>query len=437
MGTREWAPGTPEYLYHVYDDAVVTAAFTKGHKTDVVGLGGPPSTDPKWVFSLKKDMDALRTAGAAKGIVDSASVSLGKAPPDNNDLMVLKVGKGSDHPILFAGCHHAREWISVEIPYLVAEYLICNYTDTPSKPQEKRIKHLLSNRQIWFVPLVNPNGHRYTFKRDRMWRPNRKAYKTPSADLPSTQPPALPLMAPQYDGSPDVAIRYPDGKIFTGVDVNRNYPVPAGHSGTWGKETTGTRLDPRKSDTNSVWCGPKAGSEVETRIMANLMSSNKFKATITYHNFWEVIFYSDDCVGDPFVVDFVGKGMQTLIASVGHPYALQNNSSTWDPGNYLTTGELVDYADSVSPKRPAYTPELRPTLDNNAWGFNRLPESEIEPCFLENLPAALALINCAGFDSAPTNPSVTQTTATPPSRCQVVRHGWKVFAGWEPMPSKW
>ena len=119
MGKRDWAPGSPEYLYHLYDDSVATAAFTKGYKADIAKMG--VGVDSKWIYSLKKDMDALRTYGVGKGIVDSMS-TIGKAAPDDKELMVLKVGKGTDHPVLFVGCHHAREWISVEIPYLVAEY---------------------------------------------------------------------------------------------------------------------------------------------------------------------------------------------------------------------------------------------------------------------------------------------------------------------------
>jgi hypothetical protein len=428
MGRRTWAPGVPEYLYHVYDDPIVTAAFTKARKTDIAGLAG--GVDAKWIYSLKKDMDALRAYGVGKGIVDPTS-TLGTVPPDNNDVMVLKVGKGTDHPVLFAGCHHAREWISVEIPYLVAEYLIYKYTDTPSTPQQKRIKHLLSNRQIWFVPMVNPNGHRHTVRQERDWRPNRMVYTAPSAALPSTVPPAPPLLAPQYGGGAPRSIRYPNGP-YTGVDINRNYPTS-----TWGQETNGTSRDPRNAGSRPgastlgamTWCGPSAGSEPETRLMVGL---GHFRAVITYHSFWEVVFYPDAAVGNLFV-EWIGNGMVTLIAQPpGHTYRFWNNSSTVDPSNYLTTGELIDFAYETSPNRPAFTPEVRPRDNSAGWGFSALPESEIEPCFLENLPAALALINSAGHDTPAGNRSASVATAMPAAKCQVVRNCWEVFRGWTP-----
>jgi len=428
VGTRTWAPGSPDYLYHVYDDTNITAAFTKYHKMDIAGIGG--GVDPKWVYSLKKDMDALRTYGVAQGIVDATS-TLGVAPPDNNDLMILKVGTGTAHKVLFAGCHHAREWISVEVPYLVAEYLIRKYTPNPSTPQEKRIKHLLTNRQIWFVPMVNPNGHRHTVRQERNWRPNRMVYSAPSPALPSTVPPAAALMAPQYGGGSPRAIRYPNG-AYTGVDINRNYPTA-----TWGQETSGTSRDPRDGGLRPgaatlgpmTWCGPSRGSEPETRIMMGLGS---FRAVITYHSFWEVIFYPDAAVGNVFI-EWVGNGMLTLIAQApGHTYRFWNNSSTVDPNNYLTTGELIDYAYEATPNRPAFTPELRPRDNSAGWGFSALPESEIEACFLENLPAALAFINCAGHDARAASHGATVTAARPPGKCQVILNCWEVFKGWRP-----
>ena len=430
MPNRTWAPGSPEYFYHVYDDPIVPAAFTKGFKTNIARRGGS-GVESSWVFSLKKDMDALRTYGRGLGIVDSIS-TLGTVPPDNNDLMVLKVGTGA-HKVLFAGCHHAREWISVEIPYLVAEYLIYNYTANPTTPKQKRIKHLLMNRQITFVPMVNPNGHQHTFSQDRNWRPNRIAYSAPSAALPSTVPPAPALSAPQFSGGPPRSIRYPNGISFRGVDINRNYPTP-----NWGQETPdssgtpggGTSRNPTDSGANSTWCGPSANSEPETRLMVNL---GNFDSVITYHNYGEVIFYPDAAVGNTFV-EWVGRGMRDLIAQPpGHRYDFMNNSNTViRPDNYLTTGELIDHAYNNRSGRPAFTPELRPLNNSAGWAFSGLPRTEIEPCFLENLPAALALINCAGHNAVAAAQSTNVATGSPPTKCQMVRHCWEVFRGWTP-----
>src|SRR5688572_6548082 len=42
----------------------------------------------------------------------------------------ITLDPGSDHPdradVLFVGGHHAREWISIEVPLRLAEYLVAN-----------------------------------------------------------------------------------------------------------------------------------------------------------------------------------------------------------------------------------------------------------------------------------------------------------------------
>jgi carboxypeptidase T len=372
-------------------------------------------TESRTVYSLKKDMDELRADGAAKGIVDAGVVDVGKSwGPPGKELWALKLGTGSAHKVLFTGCHHAREWISVEIPYLVAEYLVRNYRDPPTTDKERRIKHLLANREIWFVPMVNPDGHEYTTTVDREWRANRKPYALPAATI----------TAPRLGGG-NRTISYPAG-TYTGVDINRNYGTAS-----WGQETfkfgfVKTSRDPRQSGANSIWCGPSPSSEMETKAIDALFKREKFRASITYHNFSQLLLYPDAAAADVFVQD-VGNGMNALIAEHGNPYTYQSGSAL-----YATTGDLMDFSYETSPGRPTFTPELRPP-DPPPVGheFSGLPEGEIEPCFQENLGAALALINCAGFDKVVTE-ECEWVFAWPPRRCQVVQKCWEVFRGWTP-----
>ena len=53
--------------------------------------------------------------------------------------------------ILITGSHHAREHLSTDVPIRVAERFIKNN-------QEARIKALLETRDIYFLPMVNPDG---------------------------------------------------------------------------------------------------------------------------------------------------------------------------------------------------------------------------------------------------------------------------------------
>jgi len=368
-----------------------------------------PAAEVKLFQSLKNDMDQLRSDGAQKGIVDPAVREVGVST-EGLELWALKVGKGAGQKVLFTGCHHAREWISVEVPFLIAQFLIDRYTDTPSTEVEKRIKHLVDNREIWFVPLVNPDGHEFSVFSDRMWRPNRNAHFLPEQQLD----------APQLGGGVR-RIHIAEG-LYRGVDLNRNYPTT-----TWGQETLHggtTSRDPADSK-RGIWAGPAAASEVETQQIVSLMAAQNFRASITYHSFSQLLLYPSAAEKDTFV-QFVGKGMSALIDAKGNPYTYESGS-----GLYPTTGDLMEFSYQAEPGRPTFTPEVRPTAAGpQSSFFSGLPEAEIEPTFQENLGAALALINCAGFDAPAA--SVTVKWAADTLVAQVVRNGWKVFQDFSP-----
>jgi carboxypeptidase T len=53
---------------------------------------------------------------------------------------------------VFIGCHHAREHLSVEVPLMLAQYLVSQYATNA------RVKALVDTREIWIVPMLNPDG---------------------------------------------------------------------------------------------------------------------------------------------------------------------------------------------------------------------------------------------------------------------------------------
>ncbi|HEY4188485.1 MAG TPA: hypothetical protein VGP07_25645 [Polyangia bacterium] len=88
----------------------------------------------------------------------------------------------------------------------------------------------------------------------------------------------------------------------------------------------------------------------------------------------------------------------------------------------------MEFAYEAAPGRPNFTPEVRPgDHAPRSSAFSGLPEAEIEPTFQENLEAALALINCAGFDAPAASVKISWTPQT--TVAQVVRNCWKVFDG--------
>ncbi len=150
---------------------------------------------------------------------------------------------------------------------------------------------------------------------------------------------------------------------------------------------------------------------------------------ISYHNFSEDILAPDATFPDAFTKS-VGQGMKDLIAERGISYTFKSAT-----GLYPTTGDTLDfYVEKVPGKRPGYTIEVSPPNPPAVADhiFSGLPETEIKRVFQQNLAAALAAINCAGFPSAPTGTTTTIRLGLPPWVVTVVPNCWNRFKGWDP-----
>lgn len=63
------------------------------------------------------------------------------------------VGEEENEPeVRICGAHHGNEFMSVELPLLLAWYLVENYDSN------SYIEDLVDNREIWIIPMVNPDG---------------------------------------------------------------------------------------------------------------------------------------------------------------------------------------------------------------------------------------------------------------------------------------
>ncbi len=251
--------------------------------------------------------------------------------------------------VLFLGCHHAREWISVEVPLLFARYAVEHYASDPE------IKRLLDRSEIWIIPLVNPDGLEYSIHEYRYWRKNRRD---------------------NGDGS-------------FGVDINRNYGY------AWGVDNEGSSPDPE----SDIYRGSAAFSEPEDQAVRGLIASKSFQALISYHSYSQDILYPWGYTITPTPDDAklkaLAEGMSERIQAVnGRTYTYGEGSSTL----YLTNGDITDWAYGLF-RVMAFTIELPP---QDYWGgafFNA--EAEIDPIFQENLPAMEYLIDQSVSDFNP------------------------------------
>jgi len=275
--------------------------------------------------------------------------SLGKSV-EGRDLWALKISAAvaqdqGEPEIVLLGCHHAREWIAVDVPFLIGRHLLQNYM------RDTLVTRLLDHATVWVAPMINPDGHQYSVSSQRLWRKNRRN---------------------NNDGS-------------FGVDLNRNYGHEWGGAGSSG-------------DTFSeVYRGPAPFSEPETQAIRDFLQSRPVKALISYHNFSQLVLYpwgyTTSPAPDRALLDQLANDIADRIRAVhGVRYTPQQAADL-----YLASGDTGDWLYALK-QVPALTIELRPA--SSIPGFE-LPEDQIQPTFEENLPAALYLMNWAAAAGSP------------------------------------
>jgi len=264
-----------------------------------------------------------------------------------------EVPDGTRPAVLYTSTQHAREWISTEVNRRLLNYFIDKW-----RANDKEIKRLLKDRELWFMLVANPDGYQYTFDHERLWRKNLR----------------------DNDG---------DGQITRadGVDPNRNYPEHFRYD----EEGSSSQV------SSETYRGPSAASEPETRAMMALYDRVDFAFHVNYHSFGQWLLYPE--------------GWQIGTASADDPiyFALSGNKDTpaiddFHPGLssdvlYVTNGETTDFA-HVNRGTLAWTPELSEGTPGSGFVF---PDDEalIQAEFVRTLPFDLDVAKSA---ADPANP---------------------------------
>nr|HPR18239.1 M14 family zinc carboxypeptidase [Candidatus Cloacimonadota bacterium] len=212
------------------------------------------------------------------------------------------VNEEEDEPgIYYMGEHHAREPISLEMSMTILEYLLTNYGVDPA------VTDYVDHTQIWFIPLVNPNGHKVVVDEMNVWwRKN--------------------ICDNNVNGNLDTGNNGVDG-----VDPNRNYGWEwGGASNNWSSET---------------FQGTEAFSEPETQAVRDLLSEHHFIAGISYHTYGEEILYpygyaEGIAAPDDLALADLAEAMASSIPGLNGGYYTPEPSWVL----YPTTGGTDDYA---------------------------------------------------------------------------------------------
>lgn len=377
-------------------------------------------------YSLRNALQGLSNEAQEKGIPNVQHEQLGEGVTDGGNtfhLLALSFGGDAVAPVrevVITGGVHAREWIAPIMAYLLAEYLIKNYSANPVGVYQTAIRNLVNSTRIHILPLLNPAGNWYSVFSDaqgaRLWRKNRRRLPTDPSDWAldlgldleaQTQghPPLrnvvegetrVTYQAPLWPARAGAPLDYDNLVIalgeqapqYIGVDVNRNFNTPC-----WGYESA---ANDEGQPSGLSYFGPNRASEAEAAALIGFLSAHTVSAAIDYHSFGQCIIYSGED-RQPTAADVSnGRALQTVICSQLNPswsdsydYRL---GTVFQMVNYRASGTVADYM-ALRRNALAFTIELSPKDDG--VGFE-LPENQIMATFEANIRGALGFIASAG-----------------------------------------
>ena len=294
----------------------------------------------KWVDSL--------VAANSRVSVDTVGMSYEGRP-----ILAVKIGPRGDAAsrpnVLFVATHHAREWAATEMALRLIKRLATG-TDA-------RTDSLVNQRDVWVVPVVNPDGYQYTFTNDRLWRKNR----------------------------------HPFGQA-RGVDLNRN------HSSAWGLDDIGSSPDP----FSEVYRGPSAASEPEVSALQRFHQLHPPVISVSYHTYAGLLLFPPGSRAGVVSADL--DLYRTLAGTNAIPAARDrlpgSQRSFYAPGMawllYPTNGEYTDWA-SATLGTISINPELTSGYGTGGYYGFEFPDDDalLQQLFTDNLPFALDAIEMA------------------------------------------
>jgi len=258
-----------------------------------------------------------------------------------------QINDPNEADILFVGLHHAREVATPNVLIFLMDHLLYNYGI------DAHVTHLVNDREIWIVPVLNPDGHITVEQGDLWWRKN---------------------------------MRPPPFGNCAGVDINRNYGY------NWGIDNIGSSPNPCASDYRGI--GPF--SEFETRAVRDLVldDSHQFKVAVSYHSYGRLILfpwgYTDEPSPDHYTYAALGDSMAAY-----NGYRSGASYTTI----YRTNGDFDDWMYGDVVLGPLQGDRNPPTEKDRIFSFTfevgatfKPPESMIPQIVSENLRPNLFII---------------------------------------------
>ena len=243
----------------------------------------------------------------------------------------IKWVKISDNPdannegeaqILYTSIHHAREPASLTQLIFYMWYMLENYDTDPE------VQNIINNTELYFVPVVNPDGYLYNQKTDPngggFWRKNRK------------------------NGN--------------GTDNNRNYNFFVNgdpNQGVW--SGPGSSSDPG----SEVYHGPTPFSEAENKAIKWFVENHNFVMAFNNHTSGQLLYFPHAYADVPTPDEDLFIAVSGELVSRNGYNALRDSPFSGDSDDFMYGG--VGTHDKIL----AFTPEIGTSF----WP----PANQIEP----------------------------------------------------------
>lgn len=298
-------------------------------------------------FSYDEVMTILDLYASEYPDIVSQKISIGDTY-EGRQLWAVKISDNpdvnEDEPeVLFTGMHHAREPEGMMALIYFMNHLTKNYGI------DEMVTYLVNEREIWCVPIVNPDGYVYN-----------------------------QTIAP-LGGGMHRKNRFPNGcsGTGTGIDLNRNY------SYKWGYDDSGSS----GYVCSSTYRGAAGFSELETSYLRDFVLAHEFSNILNYHTYSNLVLYP---FGYDYDVPLNGRDEDIFKQMAGDMAAMNGYTPQSSAALYLVNGSSDDwmYGDLGI---YAFTTEIG-TDDDGFWPIT----SRIEPLAKENLGPNLYFAEAAG-----------------------------------------
>jgi hypothetical protein len=311
-----------QYLDIVTDEEEVNYLRSLGYDVEIVHEDLVAFYQSR--LDLTKDMGGYHTYSEVIAVLDSMNmlyptltsgkIDIGHSLEDS----VIWAFKISDNPdvdedepeVFYNSLIHAREPAGMEVLLYFMWYLLDNYGSDP------QATYLVDNRELWFVPAVNPDGYCYNEYTNPggggMWRKNRRDC----------------------------------GGGDWGVDLNRNWGY------MWGYDDEGS--DPYC--WGECYRGSGPFSEPATQVMRDFINSRNFVMSLDNHTYGEWLLY-------PWGYEYIYTPDHNLFVAIAGSMAVFCGyvpATCWE-AMYPVNGGSFDweYGDTISkPKIIAISPEI-------------------------------------------------------------------------------